>query len=110
MGRSYCVAATVLQIAAATDVWKVYVGLTRHTHDACIDPESGPLDAICRIRQADPGMKPTSNDIREQLYREARQFREKAANVVDHVMDRSSSPKSGRIEIDRDDTSRNSTL
>jgi ATP-dependent exoDNAse (exonuclease V) alpha subunit len=57
------VAASVLHIASATDAREVYVGLTRHTDDAWIVVESERLDALCRRRQADPRVKPTSNDL-----------------------------------------------
>ena len=52
--------------ASPTDARQVYVGLARHTDDA-----------LCRRRQADPRMNPTSNDLRERLFREAQQYVEK---------------------------------
>jgi ATP-dependent exoDNAse (exonuclease V) alpha subunit len=57
------VPASVMHLARATDSREVYVGLTRHIDDAWIVVESDRLDALCRRRQADPRMKPTSNDM-----------------------------------------------
>ena len=92
------VAASVLHVASATDAREVYVGLTRHTKDAWIVVESARLDALCRRRQADPRMKPTSNDVRERLFQEARQYGEKR-NVVDYVVDRLEFARTGQIHI-----------
>jgi hypothetical protein len=41
-------------------------------------------------------MKPTSNDVRERLFREARQYGEKR-NVVDYVVDRLEFARTGQI-------------
>jgi len=96
------VAASVLHIASATDAREVYVGLTRHTDDAWIVVESDRLDASCRRRQADPRLKPTSNDVRERLFREARQYGEKR-NVVDYVVDRLEFARTGEIHTGEDE-------
>jgi conjugative relaxase-like TrwC/TraI family protein len=91
-------AASVLYIARSTDAREVYVGLTRHTGDAHIVVECDRLDALCRQRQADHRMKPTLTAIRERLFGEARQYREKA-NVVDHCADRSVFTRTGQVEL-----------
>jgi len=96
------VAASVLHIASATDAREVYVGLTRHTDDAWIVVEADRLDALCRRRQADPRMKPTSNDVRERLFREAQQYGEKR-NVVDYVADRQEFACTGQIRTAEDE-------
>ncbi len=96
------VAASVLHIASATDAREVYVGLTRHTDEAWIVVESERLDALCRRRQADPRMRPTSTDVSERLFQEARQYSEKR-NVVDYVVDRLGFARTGQIQTTDDD-------
>ena len=91
-------AASVLHIANATDAREVYVGLTRHTQDVHVVVESDRLDAQCRQRQADHRNKPTTVDMLDRLFREARHYREKA-NVVDHVADRAAFVRSGEIVL-----------
>lgn len=90
------VPACVLHLASSTDAREVYVGLTRHTHDAWVVAESDRLDALCRRRQADPRMKPTTNAIRERLFHEARQYGEKK-NIVDYVGDRGEFTRTGEV-------------
>jgi ATP-dependent exoDNAse (exonuclease V) alpha subunit len=96
------VAASVLHIASATDAREVYVGLTRHTDEAWIVVESERLEALCRRRQADPRMRPTSTDVCERLFQEARQYDEKR-NVVDYVADRPGFTRTGQIQMTDDD-------
>lgn len=91
-GTSYSVqgrtaAASVLYIARSTDAREVYVGLSRHRHDARIVVEQDRLDALCRRRQADTRMPASAQAIRERLFSEAAQYREKT-NVIDHAHDR----------------------
>jgi conjugative relaxase-like TrwC/TraI family protein len=95
------VPASVLHVASPTDAREVYVGLTRHTDDAWVVVESARLDAVCRRRQADPKMKPTTNDIKERLFREARQYGEKQ-NVVDYVDDRLAFARTGEVRTPSD--------
>lgn len=78
--------ASVLYVAKSTDAREVYVGLSRHRHDARIVVERDRLDALCRPRQADTRMPATFSDIREKLFGEAARYREKA-NVVDFIND-----------------------
>jgi ATP-dependent exoDNAse (exonuclease V) alpha subunit len=90
--------AAVLHIASSTDAREIYVGLTRHRHDARVVVEGGRLDALCRQRQADPRMAPTPTALMERLFAEASQYREKA-NVVDHVPDRSAFIRTGVLDV-----------
>jgi conjugative relaxase-like TrwC/TraI family protein len=92
--------ATVHYIAGATDAREIYVGLTRHRHDACIVVESERLDAACRARQVDPRMSPTKSALLEGLFGEADRYSEKA-NIVDHVADRVKFIETGSIDRPR---------
>ena len=91
-------AASVVYVAKQTDARELYVALTRHTEDAHVVVESERLDAQCRQRQADHRIKPTSIALRERLFREARQYREKA-NVVDFCADRAEFVRTGRVTL-----------
>lgn len=79
--------AAVVYLGVGTDAREVYVGLTRHRHEARVVVERDRLDALCRQRQADPRMPATDTMVLERLFREARGYREKA-NVVDYAADR----------------------
>ena len=76
-----------MYVGAGTDAREVYVGLTRHRHEARVVVERDRLDALCRQRQADPRVPATDTMVLERLCREARSYREKA-NVVDYAADR----------------------
>lgn len=78
--------AAVLYVARSTDAREVYVGLSRHRHDARIVVEKNRLDAMCRQRQADPRLPASAGAILEKLFGEAARHREKS-NVIDHVDD-----------------------
>ena len=95
--------ASVLYLARQTDAREIYVGLTRHTHDARIVVESDRLEALCRQRQADHRTKPTTTAMRERLFAEARQYREKA-NVVDHCANRDEFLRTGLVALPTPDT------
>lgn len=90
--------AAVLYIAREADARETYVGLTRHHRDARVVVERQRLDALCRQRQADPRIAPTTAAIQERLFSEARQYREKA-NVIDYVADRVAFVRVGSIEL-----------
>ncbi|MBX9752001.1 MAG: relaxase domain-containing protein [Roseococcus sp.] len=79
--------AAVVYLGSGTDAREVYVGLTRHRHEARVVVERDRLDALCRQRQADPRMPASDTMVLERLFREARGYREKA-NVVDYAADR----------------------
>lgn len=79
--------AAVVYLGAGTDAREVYVGLTRHRHEARVVVERDRLDALCRQRQADPRIPATDTMVLERLFREARGYHEKA-NVVDYAADR----------------------
>lgn len=79
--------AAVMYVGAATDAREVYVGLTRHRHEARVVVERDRLDALCRQRQEDARMPATDAMVLERLFREARTYSEKV-NVVDHAADR----------------------
>jgi conjugative relaxase-like TrwC/TraI family protein len=89
-------AASVVYVAKQTDARELYVALTRHREDAHVVVESERLDAQCRQRQADHRIKPTAIAMRERLFREARQYREKA-NVGDFCADRAEFARTGRV-------------
>lgn len=78
--------ATVMYVGSGTDAREVYVGLTRHRHEARMVVERDRIDALCRQRQEDPRMPATDTTVLERLFREARGYREKA-NVVDYAAD-----------------------
>lgn len=80
-------AAAVLYLGSGTDAREIYVGLTRHRHEARVVVERERLDAQCRQRQADPRQPATDTVVLERLFREARSYYEKA-NVVDYAVDR----------------------
>jgi conjugative relaxase-like TrwC/TraI family protein len=100
-GRS--AVASVMYIAVPTDAREVYVGLTRHMEDAHIVVERGRLDALCRQRQVDHRINPTETEMRERLFAEARQYREKA-NVIDFCADRSAFTRTGKVDLPRPET------
>ena len=91
-------AASVVYVAKQTDARELYVALTRHSEDAHVVVESERLDAQCRQRQADHRIKPTLIAMRERLFREARQYREKA-NVVNSCADRAEFVRTGRVTL-----------
>ena len=91
-------AAALLYVAHGTDAREVYVGLTRHRHDARVVIERDRLDAQCRQRQADPRLPATDTMVLERVFREARSYREKA-NVVDYAVDRVGFVRDGVLAI-----------
>jgi hypothetical protein len=90
--------ATVLHLGSAADARGIYVGLTRHVHDARIVVESERLDASCRAHQEDPRMVPPGSALLDCLFGEAGRYHEKA-NVVDHVADRMKFIETGSIGL-----------
>jgi conjugative relaxase-like TrwC/TraI family protein len=92
--------ATVLHLGSAADARGIYVGLTRHVHDARIVVESERLDASCRAHQEDPRMGPPRSALLDRLFAEAGRYHEKA-NVVDHVADRVKFIETGSIDLPR---------
>ena len=54
------------------------------------------LEAAVRVRQADPHLAPSTAELHERLFMEARRYSEKV-NVVDHVEDRTAFVSSGAI-------------
>jgi conjugative relaxase-like TrwC/TraI family protein len=92
--------ATVLHLGSSADARGIYVGLTRHVHDARIVVESERLDASCRARQEDPRMGPPRSALLDCLFEEAGRYHEKA-NVVDHVADRMKFIETGSIDLPR---------
>ena len=95
--------ASVLYLARQTEAREIYVGLTRHTHDARIIVESDRLDALCRQRQTDHRLKPTTTAMKERLFTEARKYRDKA-NVVDFCDDREEFMRTGLVAAPAPDT------
>jgi hypothetical protein len=93
-------AASVVYVATATDAREVYVGLTRHSHDAHIVVERERLDSLVRQRQTDHRINPTETAMRERLFDEACHYREKA-NVVDFCADRAAFIGSGKLDWPR---------
>ncbi len=91
-------AASAIYVARQTDARELYVALTRHKEDAHVVVESERLEAQCRQRQADYRMKPTMIAMHERLFREARQYREKA-NVADYCADRAEFARSGQVTL-----------
>ena len=91
-------AASVMYIASPTDAREVYVVLTRHSHDAHIVVERDRLDALCRQRQTDHRINPSETAMRERLFDEARQYREKA-NVVDFCADRAAFIRTAKVDL-----------
>lgn len=96
------VAESVLYVATPTDAREVYVGLTRHRHDSRVVVERGRLDALCRQHQVDHRVAPSETAMREHLFDEARQYREKA-NVVDFCADRGAFIRGGKVELPQPD-------
>lgn len=88
--------AAVMYVGAATDAREVYVGLTRHRHEARVVVERDRLDALCRQRQADARMPATDAMVLERLFREARTYSEKI-NVVDYAADRVAFVREGSL-------------
>lgn len=82
--------------ATSSDARELYVGLTRHRHDAWLVVERDRLEAAVRSRGSDPRMVPSRAELYERLFVEARRYAEKA-NVVDHVEDRAAFVRSGAI-------------
>jgi conjugative relaxase-like TrwC/TraI family protein len=82
--------------ATASDARELYVGLTRHRHDAWLVVERDRLEAAVRGRGSDPRMVPSTAELHERLFVEARRYTEKV-NVVDHVEDRAAFVRSGAI-------------
>lgn len=91
-------ASALLYIAHGTDAREVYVGLTRHRHDARVVVERERLDAQCRQRQADPRLPATNSAVLERVFCEARTYREKA-NVVDYAADRVAFVRDGLLVL-----------
>ena len=89
--------AAVMYVGAATDAREIYVGLTRHRHEARVVAERDRLDALCRQRQEDARMPATDAIVLERLFREARTYSEKV-NVVDHAADRVAFVRDGSLE------------
>ena len=90
------VAETVLYVGSATDAREVYVGITRHQHDATVVVERKRLEAAVRVRQSDPRLHPSDAELHERLYVESRRFSEKR-NIVDHVEDRAAFVRTGEL-------------
>ncbi len=88
------VAEAVLYVGSATDAREVYVGMTRHRHDATVVVERDRLEAAVRVSQADPRLRPSDAELHERLYVESRRYSEKR-NVVDHVEDRAAFIRTG---------------
>jgi conjugative relaxase-like TrwC/TraI family protein len=91
-------AAAVAYLGSGPDAREIYVGLTRHRHEARVVVERDRLDALCRQRQADPRMPVTDATVLERLFREARSYREKA-NVVDYAADRVAFVRGGALGL-----------
>jgi conjugative relaxase-like TrwC/TraI family protein len=88
--------AAVMYVGAATDAREIYVGLTRHRHEARVVVERDRLDALCRQRQEDAQVPATDAMVLERLFREARTYSEKV-NVVDHAADRVAFVRDGSL-------------
>lgn len=95
-GRTCC--AAVVYLGAGPDAREVYVGLTRHRHEAHVVVERDRLDALCRQRQADARVSATDTMVLERLFKEARAYREKA-NVVDYAADRVAFVRDGLLGL-----------
>ena len=90
--------AAVMYLGAGTDAREMYVGLTRHRHEARVVVERDRLDALCRRRQADSRIPATDTMVLERLFREARTYHEKA-NVVDYAADRVTFMRDGELGL-----------
>jgi len=88
--------AAVMYVGAATDAREVYVGLTRHRHETRVVVERDRLDALCRQHQEDARMSATDAMVLERLFREARNYSEKA-NVIDYAADRGAFVRDGSL-------------
>lgn len=88
--------AAVMYVGAGTDARELYVGLTRHRHEARVVVERDRLDALCRQRQEDARIPATDAMVLERLFREARTYSEKV-NVVDHAADRVAFVRDGSL-------------
>ena len=100
-GTAYAVqgrtcSATIYCGFTAGDARELYVGLTRHRQEAHLVIERERLEAAVRVRQADPRLTPSTAELQERLFVEARRYTEKV-NVVDHVEDRAAFVRSGAI-------------
>ena len=100
-GTAYAVqgrtcAATIYCGFTAGDARELYVGLTRHRQEAHLVIERERLEAAVRVRQVDPRLTPSTAELQERLFVEARRYTEKV-NVVDHVEDRAAFVRSGAI-------------
>ncbi|ONF45975.1 MobF family relaxase [Methylobacterium radiotolerans] len=100
-GTAYAVqgrtcAATIYCGFTAGDAREFYVGLTRHRQEAHLVVERERLEAAVRVRQADPRLTPSTAELHERLFVEARRYTEKV-NVVDHVEDRAAFVRNGVI-------------
>lgn len=92
------VPAAVLYLSQASDAREVYVGLTRHVHDARIVVERSRLDAAVRARQADPRVDPTDVAMLQSLCVEAQRYAEKE-NVIDYLEDRAAFIATGVVSV-----------
>lgn len=88
--------ATIYCGFTAGDARELYVGLTRHREEAWLVIERQRLEAAVRVRQADPQLTPSTAELQERLFIEARRYAEKV-NVVDHVEDRITFVRNGAI-------------
>ncbi|TXN65094.1 AAA family ATPase [Methylobacterium sp. WL6] len=89
--------------ATRSDARELYVGLTRHRQDAWLVVERERLEATVRARGSDPRGKPSTSELTERLFVEARRYAEKV-NVVDHVEDRETFVRTGMIRPHRSET------
>ena len=85
-----------MYVGAATDAREIYVGLTRHRHEARVVVERDRLDALCRQRQEAALVPATAAMVLERRVREARTYSEKV-NVVDHAADRVAFVRDGSL-------------
>ena len=88
--------ATIYCEVTAGDARELYVGLTRHRQEAHLVVERERLEAAVRVRQTDPRLTPSTAELHERLFVEARRYTEKV-NVADHVEDRAAFVRSGAI-------------
>lgn len=89
-------AASVYYGATASDARELYVGLTRHTQDAWLVVEHERLETSVRLRRNDARTKPSTAELHERLFVEARRHSEKV-NVVDHIEDRAAFVQTGKL-------------
>ena len=93
-------AACVYYGATASDARELYVGLTRHRQVAWLVVERDRLEAAVRAQGSDPRGQPSTAELHERLFVEARRYAEKT-NVVDHIEDRATFVRSGSIPPNR---------